>query len=101
MVHRLGYCRQEDSEGRSLSQSRLATDDTAALLDNSENGREAQAGSFASLFRREERLEDVGVHFRVHANAGVAYGQRHVAPRRRRRSAGIGFSQGEVGRLNG
>ena len=81
---------------------RLATDDTAALLDDSQNRGQPQARSFASLLRREERLEDMGLHFRVDADAGVAHRQHHVASRRKRlrRRASASVSV-DVSRLNG
>ena len=61
-VRRLGDCRQEMVKVVPPAGLRLATDDTAALLDNSQYRGEAQAGSFAGLFRREERLEDMRLH---------------------------------------
>ncbi len=101
LVHRLGDRRQEDREGRPLAQFGLATNAAAALLDDSQNRGQPQAGSFAGLFRREERLEDVGLHFRVHADAGVAHGHRHVAARRKVMLGRISLREGHVGRFNG
>ena len=98
---RLGDCRQEDLESRPLARFGLATNDAAALLDNSQNRGKAQASSFADPFRGEERLEDVRPHFRVHSDPGVAHGHHRVTPGREIRIGGIGLREGHVGRRNG
>ena len=59
-------------EGRSPARFGLATDGAAALLDDPLDGGQPEARPFTGLFRREERLEDVGSAVRVHADAGVA-----------------------------
>jgi hypothetical protein len=78
----------------------LATDGAAALIDNSQNGGKAQASSFAGLFRREERLEDMRPHLRVYSNPGVVHGHHHVAARRKL-IRDIGLRQSHISRFNG
>src|ERR1035441_2620131 len=58
-------------------------------------------GAFASLLRRKERLEDLRPHLRVYSNPGVMHGHRHVAPRRKPLTGGIGLRQSRVSRFNG
>ena len=63
--------------------SRLAVDldMPVALLDDAEDHGQSQPGPLADPFRREERLEDAGFHFRRHAAAGVGHRQQDVAAR--------------------
>ena len=80
----------------------LATNGAAALLDDSQNGRKAQTGSLADLFRREERLEDMSPHLRVHSDPGVAHGhQSRSGPAQAPESAASASVEGHVGRFNG
>ena len=60
-----------------------------------------EAGSLAGFLGGEERLEDVLLHLRVHADAGVAHGQHHVAAGREVLLARFGLRQGQVGGFNG
>ena len=53
-------------------------DVSSALLHDPVNGRQAKAGSFAFLFGRKERFEDLLPHVFVHAGAGVADRQHNV-----------------------
>jgi hypothetical protein len=100
-AERLGNGRQVDGEGGSPARFGLATNSAAALLDDSQNGGESQAGSLAGLLGGEERLEEMRPRVRVHSNPGVAHGHRHVAARRQAPNPGIGLRQSRVGRGNG
>jgi hypothetical protein len=42
--------------------------------------RQAEARPLADFLRGEEGLEDVSLHVRIHADAGVADGEQHVRP---------------------
>src|ERR1700685_1139799 len=59
----------------------IEQDIAAALLDDPVNRRQTQARSFALLLRSVKRLEYVGLHFRAHSRAGVAYLPHDVWPR--------------------
>jgi hypothetical protein len=54
----------------------------------------------ASLFRCEERLEDLRLRLRVYSNPGVVNGQPHEAPRHKILIPGVGLCQSHVRRLN-
>ena len=54
-------------------------DVAAALLDDAVDDRQAEAGAFALLLGREERLEQLGARLLVDAGAGVADAQPRVA----------------------
>ena len=50
------------------------------LLDDAVARRQAEARPLADFLRGEEGLEDVRLHVRIHADAGVADGEQHVRP---------------------
>src|SRR5271170_290735 len=70
-----GEINGEDGAAAGLA---LDEDVTAALLDDAVDSGESEAGAFAILLGGEERLEDAGLSFAVHALAGVANGNHDV-----------------------
>jgi hypothetical protein len=56
----------------------LHEDVASALLDDAVDGGESEAGAFAFFFGGEERFEDAGLGFAVHALAVVADGNHYV-----------------------
>ena len=79
--HRI-HARKVDLERRPFAGLAVDPHATAALLDDAEDRRESQAGTLASLLRREEGLEDAGQRRLVDADAGVGDGKHHVRPGR-------------------
>ena len=63
------------------------------LFDNAINRCQAEAGSFADIFRGEKRFEDAGQSRGVHALTSVVDAQSHEAPGAR---LGMGFGVGGV-----
>ena len=74
--------RQVDLERRSLPELAVDPDVAAALLNDSEYGRQSQPRALALLFRGEEGLENALLGRFVHAGSGIADRQHHVWPRR-------------------
>ena len=70
-----GEINGEDGAAAELA---LHEDVAAALLDDAVDGGESEAGAFAFFLGGEERLEDAGLGFAVHALAGVADGDHDV-----------------------
>src|SRR5579864_8274570 len=68
-----------DLEGGATSQFALHHDISAALLHDSIYGGKAQSGSLALFLGGEERLEDPRLRLAIHAHAGVADHERHIA----------------------
>ena len=69
--------RQINLEGRSVAGFAVHPDVASALLDDAVDRGKAETRSLRSLGGK-ERLEDVGLGFGVHADAGVADGEHHV-----------------------
>ena len=78
---RLIHPRQIDGKGRPLPHFALDGDISPALLDDSVAGRQSQPGALPLVFRGEKWLEDLLLHFRRNAHAGVADRELHVIPR--------------------
>ena len=81
-LHRCLDARQIDLERGALSGVALHVNATAVLFDNPIDHGQPQPGTFAHLFRGEERLEDVIQGLCIHTAAGVGHCQPDVAPRR-------------------
>ncbi len=62
---------QPDREGGAKTGGRAHVDRAAALRDDPVDRREAEAGAFADILRREERLEDADASLVVHPDAVV------------------------------
>src|SRR5216683_7469337 len=75
LVNRLVDPREIDLERRSVSGLAIDPDAAAALLDDPEDGRQAQPGPLARVLRGEERLEDPRLDRGVHAVSRVADGE--------------------------
>ena len=71
--------RQIDLERGAAAHFAVDVDVAAGLLDDAVDGGQAQAGALARPLGGEERLEDLRLRGRVHAAAGVAHRQHHVA----------------------
>src|SRR6185312_14171459 len=80
----LAHLRARQINGKSCARAMIAVngDLPAAPLDNAINGREAEAGPLAHLLRREERLKDTGLRFRIHTAPGITEENTHVIARR-------------------
>src|SRR4029079_10341092 len=72
--------RQVDLEGGAATDLAVDPDRAAALLDDREHHREAEASALVGALGREERLEDPAARRLVHAHAGVAEREHHVVP---------------------
>ena len=70
-----GEINGEDGAAAELA---LDEDVAATLLDDAVNGGKSEASAFAFFLGGEERLEDAGLSFAVHALAGVADGDHDV-----------------------
>ena len=79
--HGLVDARQVDLDGGAAPDLAVDFHAAAALLDDPEDGGEAQAGALARSLGGEERLEQARLGGRVHAGAGVADRQQDVSAR--------------------
>ena len=73
--------RHVDPERRPVPLLGVHPDAAPVLLHDAVARRQAEARALADLLRGEEGLEDVRLHVRVHADAGVADGEQHVRAR--------------------
>src|SRR5438876_10580026 len=83
-LDRLVDARQVDLEAGAAARLGVYPDEPPALLHDAVHRGQPQARAFAPLLGREERLEQMGLHVRRHADAGIADREQDVAPRRRR-----------------
>src|SRR5689334_22928717 len=72
--------REIDLEGGPLPGLAVEPDRSRALADDAEHGGKSEPGSLSRFLGREERLEDARLRRRIHAAAGVGYGEEHVRP---------------------
>src|SRR5262249_35300002 len=78
VVRRRSIARQEDPKRRSATDLRLRINETAGLLDDAIDRREAEPGSLADLLGREKRLENAIDDLRSDSAAGVRNLDQHV-----------------------
>ena len=69
---------QEDAENCADADCRIAEHIAAGLLDDAVDHRKAEAGSFADLFGREERLENLFANVIRNSSAGVGHFNHHI-----------------------
>ena len=91
-----------DPEGTAIAGLAVQPDVAAALLDDAVGHGEAEPGALSQFLGGEEGFEGTGLHFAIHAVAGVAHNDLHVL---------AGFEifgladrvriDGEIARLNG
>src|SRR5262249_18974719 len=62
---------QQNSHGRAFADDALQLDRPAVLVDNPAADGQSQAGAFVFLFRRKERVHDLGNMLRRNSNAGI------------------------------
>ena len=93
---------QVDAEHRPPVRPAVDLDAAAVQADDAVDRGQPQTGALAQLLGGEERFEQVGEGVVVHAAAGVAHRQAHVAARRDLRvTEAVGLVEGDRGGLDG
>ena len=75
LVGRFFNARQHDGHARSLSRFAVDFNRTARFLDNPVSGGQAQTVPLPRALGGEERLEEMGACFLIHAHAGIGHHQ--------------------------